>query len=150
MDRQQRRAGVVDDGRHLVRRQPPVDRDVHRTDERATEQEVEVRDPVPIEEGDPVTDAEAVAPGRLPDPTGHVELFGPGSALSPENQHLVVRLLARQVPQQTRHGVAALFGDRDAHVTSHLLAPTVPERDPTQRRNGRGGRLPGLRSGFAR
>ena len=71
-------------------------------------------DAVAVEEGDPVADAEPVALRRLRHTAGDVELLGPGAALVALDQHLVVRLLARQVAQQSRHRVAVLFGDGDA------------------------------------
>ena len=65
MDRQQRGARIVDDGGHFRWGQSPVDRDVHRTHERASEQEIEVRDAVPVQEGDPVAGAQAIASSPL-------------------------------------------------------------------------------------
>ena len=114
VDDQHRCTGIVDDRGHLRWCQTPVHGDVDGADQRATEQEVEVRDAVAIEKSDPVADAEPVAHRRLRHAAGDVEFLGPGTSLRAQHQHFRVPLLARQVPQQARHGVAVLFGDIDA------------------------------------
>ena len=114
MDRQHRCARVVDDGGHFRRRQSPVDRDVHRSHQRAAEQEVEVRDAVAVEEGDPVADAEPFPLRRLRHTARDVELLGPRSgAPRPATSISSFAWLARQVTQQARHRVAVLFSDID-------------------------------------
>ena len=95
MEGQERRAGVIDDGGHLRRRQSPVDGDIDGTHERATEEKVEIRDAVAVEEGEAVAGAKAVALRRLCDTTRDMELLRPGSALGALDQHLVIRLVTR-------------------------------------------------------
>ena len=105
------RSGVLDDGGHLRRRQTPIHRDVDRTDQRATEEEVEVRDAVAIEEGHPVSDADPVSPHGLGHSAGHGKLLSPRTALIALHQHLVVRLRRGQGSDQSGDGVAVLLGD---------------------------------------
>ena len=74
VDHQHGCARIVDDGGHFCRRQSPIHHDVHRADQRAPEKEVEVRNAVSVEEGDPIPDAKPVPLGRLCHTTGNVEL----------------------------------------------------------------------------
>ena len=114
MEGQERRAGVIDDGGHLRRRQSPVDSDVDGTHERATEEKVEIRNTVAVEKGEAVSGTKAVALRRLCDTTRDVELLRPGSALGTLDQHLVVWPVTRQVAKQPGHRIAVLLGDDDA------------------------------------
>ncbi len=153
VDGEERCAGVVDDGGHLRRRQTPVDRDVHRSHERAAEEEVEIRNPVAVEKGQAVAGCEPIALRCGCHAARGSELFGPSATLRPLDQHLVVRLVARQMPQQSSHGVAVLFGDDDAR--SHPCPPpsrlfwngTLPG---SHRRNGACRRRPERSESLAR
>ena len=114
VDSQHRRTGVVDDGRHFCRGQPPVDRHVHCADQRAAEEEVEVGHAVAVQESDAVTRPQAVPSRGAGDPAGSRVLLAPTPPCPALHEHLGLGPLATEVPDQARHRVAVVVAGGDA------------------------------------
>ena len=96
-------SGVVDHGRHLGGSEAPVDGHVDGAAQGTSEEDLEVLEPVAIEEGHPVAEPDALGPQRVRHATGAVVVLGPGHRGALEPEHRLVAVVDDVGPEHAGH-----------------------------------------------